>query len=643
MLGGVRPVDDRARRVPLRRLRAARRDAGRRRRVHRGRPRPCRRRGRWRATARWTGPGSPATACGSSASRSRSSSPRPARRRSTRPSSSSSTPIRSRPSPTRSPALEPGAPLSSRRSARTRRPGRDPAARGRGLARRRSRRARALRATTAIAPVPMEPNGCVVVPECGGRGVDRVGEHAVGVRRPRARSRRARPRRGARSWCGRPPSAVASAPRAASTSSRCVVAALARRLGRAVAWVETRHENLLNMTHGRDQMHDVEIGARRDGTIVGLRVRRLANVGAYPIRGAFIPMVTRFMASGMYRIPDDRVPRVHRRHQHHADRSVPRRGPARSGRDDSSARSTLLAGALDLDAVDVRRRNFIPPDAFPYRTATGATYDTGDYDARADRSVARQRLRRAGAPSKRPGATRGDALQLGIGVACYVEVSGRGGEYGSVRIEADGSATVVTGSVPERPGSRDGVGADRVVGAWASRSSDVRVVHSDTALVPHGVGTFGSRSLQLAGSAVARRGRRCARAGAAGRRRRCSKPRRRHRRVRRRPARRARACPPPRSSWDEIARGVAGPRAARSVAEIDFDSDGSFPFGCHVAVVEVDTETGAVERRAPRRGRRLRHACSTRCSPRARCTAASRRASRRRCSKQSSTTTTATR
>jgi carbon-monoxide dehydrogenase large subunit len=184
-------------------------------------------------------------------------------------------------------------------------------------------------------------------------------------------------------------------------------------------------------------------------------------------------------------------------------------------------------------------------------------------------------------------------MQLGIGLACYVEVSGRGAEYGAVRIDDGGSATVVTGSVP------GGQGHETV---WAQIASDVlgvpfetvRVVHSDTTIVPHGVGTFGSRSAQVAGSAVhdaatavLEQARSVVadlleaaaadivvfddgRLGVAG-------------------------TPASAISWAEIARAVRTRDGAELAAELDFQSDGSFPFGCHVAVVEIDTETGAVE------------------------------------------------
>ncbi|MGH8976691.1 MAG: xanthine dehydrogenase family protein molybdopterin-binding subunit, partial [Acidimicrobiia bacterium] len=347
-----------------------------------------------------------------------------------------------------------------------------------------------------VAPAPMEPNGCVVRPE-GDRLVVWASTQSVfGVRREIA------------SALGVDESTVSVRAPAVGGGfgakggvyvEQLLVAALARQLGVSVAWVETRHENLCNMTHGRAQMHDVEIGARRDGTIVGLRVRGIADVGAYPIRGAFIPMVTRFMASGTYRIPAIEF------HAQIALTNTTPTGPYRgAGRPEAAAlleRSIdVLARMLDRDPVDVRRRNFVPPDAFPYRTPTGAVYDTGDYERALDAALAasdydawrrEQSIRRG----------RGDRLQLGIGIGCYVEVSGRGGEFGSVRVEPDGTATVVTGSVPNGQG-HETVWAQIASAVLGVPFEDVRVVHSDTERVPHGVGTFGSRSTQLAGSAV---------------------------------------------------------------------------------------------------------------------------------------------
>jgi carbon-monoxide dehydrogenase large subunit len=303
----------------------------------------------------------------------------------------------------------------------------------------------------------------------------------------------------------------------------------------------------------------------------------------------FIPMVTRFMASGVYAIPTIEFQMLT------VTTNTTPTGPYRgAGRPEAAALTEraidLVADELGLDPVEVRRRNFPAPTAFPFTTAAGATYDTGDYAKALDEALriagydalrAEQRARRE----------RNDDRLLGIGVACYVEVSGRGGEFGSVRVELDGTVTVVTGSVPHGQGHET---------AWAQIASAVlgvpfdavRVVHSDTALVDHGVGTFGSRSLQLAGSAVHRaassvweRARDLAasvleaapedivvfddgRVGVTG-------------------------VPARALDWDHLARESAA-GGDELAATTDFDSDGTFPFGAHVAVVEIDRDTGEV-------------------------------------------------
>ena len=368
-----------------------------------------------------------------------------------------------------------------------------------------------------------------------------------------------------------------------------MVAALAARLGRAVAWVETRNENLLNMTHGRGQVHDVEVGARRDGTIVGLAVRAVADVGAYPIRGAFIPMVTRFMASGVYRIPEIEF-----------DASVALTnttptGPYRgAGRPEAAALAErtmdVLARVLDVDPAEMRRRNFIRPEAFPYRTPIGAVYDTGDYDRALDEALPSPSTT-AGGPSRRA-PRRDDRRQLGIGIGCYVEVSGRGGEYGSVSIGDDGCATVVTGSVPHGQGHET---------TWAQIASSVLGVPFETCRsctpTPRSCRTASGRSGRGRRSSPGARARCCGRgprASPSGRRVDARGVRRRRGRVRRRTARRGGRA---RVGRDVGAIGEAASRDSdvRRSRAIDFDSEGSFPFGCHVAVVEIDPETGGVD------------------------------------------------
>src|SRR5439155_5495808 len=213
-------------------------------------------------------------------------------------------------------------------------------------------------------------------------------------------------------------------------SEQILVVELARRLGRPVRWVETRTENLLGMTHGRAEIHDIAVGASRDGVLSGLWIRGWAEVGAYPVRAGFIPMVTRFMSAGLYRWP---------RHDFSARTVVTNAtptGPYRgAGRPEAAAIGEraldLVAAELGMDPAELRRRNFPSPDEFPFTTATGATYDRGDYAKALDAALelARYTDRRAEQEARRADPT---APLLGIGIGCYVETSGAGAELGAV-------------------------------------------------------------------------------------------------------------------------------------------------------------------------------------------------------------------
>jgi aerobic carbon-monoxide dehydrogenase large subunit len=365
------------------------------------------------------------------------------------------------------------------------------------------------------------------------------------------------------------------------------VAAIAARLGRPVRWHETRSESMVSLTHGRAQVQTVALGARRDGTLVGLRAEILADMGAYPI-GAFMPGTTQEMLCGVYRIP--RVVSSGRSVVTNSTPVAPYRG---AGRPEATAlierAMDMLATELGMDPVELRRRNLIH-DEFPHTTATGVTYDTGDYEKPLDEA-----LRLAGYEALRAEQTerraREDELCLGIGVASYVEITAFGGrEYAAVEIGGDGRATVSVGTTPA------GHGHETAFAQLASASlgipfEDVTVVHSDTGLVARGEGTWGSRSLQIGGSsvfeqaeAVVEKGREVAAAllevDAAD--------------VERVESGFAVVGVPERSvGWSEIA-GASDGGALR--AEGRFRQRGStFPFGAHVAVVEVDTVTGAVQ------------------------------------------------
>jgi carbon-monoxide dehydrogenase large subunit len=374
-----------------------------------------------------------------------------------------------------------------------------------------------------------------------------------------------------------------------------VVAACALRIGRPVKWAETRSENLVAMSHGRGQVQYVEMGFTRDGLITGLRCRIVGDGGAYGGIGGMLPAVTtRRMATGTYR-----VPKLAYEVAVALTNTTPMGAFRGAGRPEATAYleriMDLAAVELDIDPVELRRRNLIGADEFPYTTHTGAVYDSGDYETALDRATeaAGYDALRADQAARR---ARGDRVQLGIGVATYVEVTGGGPspfEFGGVEVHDDGSATVRVGTSAHGQGHATTftmIVAD-TLGIPMER---IRFVQSDTAVVPRGGGTGGSRSLQMGGTAVFRaseavldQARRVAgrlleaapedvvvtddgRLGVAG-------------------------VPVSAITWSEVAT-AASADAAPLRAEIDLDQPGlTYPFGAHIAVVEVDTETGRVE------------------------------------------------
>ncbi len=287
--------------------------------------------------------------------------------------------------------------------------------------------------------------------------------------------------------------------RIATYPEQVVVVALARRLGRPVRYVESRSETMLAMSHGRGQVQDVELGATRQGVITDLNLRIIADGGAYPGEAALMPMMTVQMLCGPYRIQ-----RVEGRARTVATNTSPMGAYRGAGRPEATwlleRMIDLLADQLGLDPAEVRRRNLLPADVFPYATVAGARYDSGDYVAALDRALelaGYQRLREEQAERR----ARGDRLQLGIGLSTYVEVTGFGAEIGGVEIEPNGSVTAITGTSPHGQGHETSW-AQLVAATLGVEIDQVQVVHSDTARVPGGAGTMGSRSLQVGGSAV---------------------------------------------------------------------------------------------------------------------------------------------
>jgi aerobic carbon-monoxide dehydrogenase large subunit len=281
------------------------------------------------------------------------------------------------------------------------------------------------------------------------------------------------------------------------------LAALARHLRLPMSWVEGRIEHMTATTHGRGQVGEFSAAVKADGTITALRFHITADIGAYPI-AAGLPNLTGMMAVGVYKIPviDGTIDCVY-------TNTTPVAAYRGAGRPEAAyyieRMLDAVADDLGLDAAEVRRVNFIPPEQFPYKTPTGPLYDSGEYD-RAMRKLidisdyqallAEQARRRADYAAGKPTAL------LGLGFACYVEMCGFGPyESATVRVEPTGTVTVFTGTSPHGQGLyttfaqivSDQLGAD---------FDNVIVKSGDTANTPMGQGTMGSRSLAIGGGAL---------------------------------------------------------------------------------------------------------------------------------------------
>jgi len=368
------------------------------------------------------------------------------------------------------------------------------------------------------------------------------------------------------------------------------VVGAARRIGRPVKWVETRSESMLSM-HGRGQVQYAEVGLTRDGRIVGLRARVVGDCGAYAgFGGTFAVGPTYLMAQGPYDIPQLRYDGIAA-----LTNTAPVGAFRGAGRPEAAAMLERLldaaAAELGMPPEELRRRNLVANDDFPYKTHTGATYDVGDYD-----TPLREALRIADVDAARAEQQRrreaGDVRQIGIGIAVYVEITGFGGtEFGSVQIDPEGSATVMAGTSAHGQGhatsfamivsDRLGIPLDRIT-----------YQQSDTDLVRSGGGTGGSRSLQMGGNAVAQASDEVlekAREVAA-------------RMLETDPGDvvlqddgfAVQGVPGTTLTWQQVA-AHAHEHDGGLGSDTDFTMHGAtFPFGAHVSIVEVDTDTGHV-------------------------------------------------
>src|SRR4051794_21623374 len=384
--------------------------------------------------------------------------------------------------------------------------------------------------------------------------------------------------------------------RIACYPEQIVVVALARELGRAVRYIETRSETMLEMQHGRAQVQDVEIGGTRDGRITGLKVRVIADCGAYPADAALMPMLTGLMSSGVYTIP---------KVDFHFDAVVTNTTPIGAYRGAGRPEATALveravdmfAAEIGMDPAEVRRKNFIAD--FPHQTVTGANYDSGEYLRALDlclRNAGYEGLR----AEQKARRERGDVVQLGLGLCSYVEWTGFGAELGTCEVLEDGTAVVTAGTSSHGQGHETAY-AQLVTGTLGIPLSDVKVIQSDTKLVKSGMGTAGSRSLQIGGTAVQQatdevleKARRLAAhlleadtgdievvhgqgLGVTG-------------------------SPASAIPWAQLAAAAKDPSRAPEgfdgglTGENTFETpDATYPFGTHLAVVEVDSETGLAQ------------------------------------------------
>lgn len=372
---------------------------------------------------------------------------------------------------------------------------------------------------------------------------------------------------------------------------------LAKRVGRPVIWVPSRSDDMVGLGHGRGQIQYCRIGGSSKGDITAYHLHVVQEAGAYPAGGAGLPANARAMLTGCYDIASVGFSSVSV-----VTNTTPTGAYRGAGRPEAAAAIEravdVFAAEIGMDPIEVRRRNFLRPEAFPLTTKTGSNYDSGEYEASLDAA-----LDASGYGDLRTEQARrrsmGDKRLLGIGLSTYVERTAGVGrsEYGGVELLRGGRILARTGSSPYGQGHHT---------AWAMLISDatgveldqIEIVHGDTDEVPQGGITGGSRSVQLAGAALWE-------ASA----------------VLVEQAKRIAAelleaseadlsldteggnfhvigTPSIGVSWEQVADYLEGQRIGPRLlhAEEVFESEGpTFPFGTHLAVVEVDSETGKVD------------------------------------------------
>jgi carbon-monoxide dehydrogenase large subunit len=290
-------------------------------------------------------------------------------------------------------------------------------------------------------------------------------------------------------------------------TEEAVISYLAMQLERPVKWAESRRENFLATIHGRDSIGDVELAVNNDGTLLALRCRLLADLGAYyQLLTPMIPTLTGLLMLGAYKIPAVEIEYVGVFTNKMATDAY--RGAGRPEATFLIERMVdLVAMELGKDPVEIRRKNFPRPEDFPYSTPTGVIYDNGDYAASLKKALDLAGYKRLRQEQER---LRKQGRYLGIGISTYVEICAMGPssampaggwESATVRIEPTGKVSVLTGASPHGQGQETSF-AQLVAEELGISPDDVLVTHGDTQVVPYGIGTFGSRATAVGGAAI---------------------------------------------------------------------------------------------------------------------------------------------
>jgi len=286
-----------------------------------------------------------------------------------------------------------------------------------------------------------------------------------------------------------------------------VCSAISKALGVPVKWNEDRSEAFVATTHGRDIVAYVDLAAKRDGTVLGLRMKLIADIGAYNmLLTAAIPTLTQMMANATYNIPAVRSTLTEV-----FTNKTPTDAYRGAGRPEATyfveRAMDMLARKLKMDPADVRRKNFIQPHQFPFATQVGAVYDSGDYGKALDLALKNANWEQL---NKDRDAARAQGRLVGLGLSMYVEVCGLGPsaalptggwEHAQVTVERDGRISATTGASPHGQGNETTF-AQMLADQFGVPLEHVTILHGDTGVVKQGIGTFGSRSQAVGGTAI---------------------------------------------------------------------------------------------------------------------------------------------